>query len=272
VMNDQRKVIYEQRSDIMDAETVGDVVSDMRTELVNNIVGEACPHGTYPEQWDIEGMKARLLETLGLNPPIDEWLKEEAIDPEVVEARVAEAADAMVAEKAAQLDPESWVQVEKSILLQNLDHHWKEHLATLDALRQVVHLRAYAQKTPLNEYKQEAFQLFERMLGNIREDVTRTIALAEFRMQEPPPLPNLPDFITTHFDPFSGDDDSADVDAGTRGLITTRLPPLSIPQPDGSDIGEDPADWEGKVSRNAPCPCGSGRKYKHCHGALTGAA
>jgi len=272
VMNDQRKVIYEQRSDIMDAETVGDVVSDMRTELVNNIVGEACPHGTYPEQWDIEGMKARLSETLGLNPPIDEWLKEEAIDPEVVEERVAAAADAMVAEKAAQLDPESWVQVEKSILLQNLDHHWKEHLATLDALRQVVHLRAYAQKTPLNEYKQEAFQLFERMLGNIREDVTRTIARAEFRMQEPPPLPNLPDFITTHFDPFSGDDDSADVDGGTRGLITTRLPPLSIPQPDGSDIGEDPADWEGKVSRNAPCPCGSGRKYKHCHGALTGAA
>src|SRR4051812_21129268 len=223
VMNDQRKVIYEQRSDIMDAETVGDVVSDMRTELVNNIVGEACPHGTYPEQWDIEGMRAKLAETLGLNPPIDEWLKEEAIDPEVIEERVREAADAMVAEKAAQLEPESWIQVEKSILLQNLDHHWKEHLATLDALRQVVHLRAYAQKTPLNEYKQEAFQLFERMLGNIREDVTRTIAHAEFQMQAPPPMPDLPDFITSHFDPFSGDDDSYDVDAGTRGLITTTL-------------------------------------------------
>jgi len=268
VMNDQRKVIYEQRSDIMDAETVGDVVTDMRTELVNSIVGEACPHGTYPEQWDIAGMRAKLAETLGLNPPIDEWLKEEAIDPEVVEERVREAADAMVAEKAAQLDPESWIQVEKSILLQNLDHHWKEHLATLDALRQVVHLRAYAQKTPLNEYKQEAFQLFERMLGNIREDVTRTIAHAEFQIQAPPTLPNLPDFITSHFDPFSGDDDSADVDGGTRGLITTRIAPLSIPQPDGSNMGEDPADWEGKVSRNAPCPCGSGRKYKHCHGAV----
>jgi len=268
VMNDQRKVIYEQRSDIMDAETVGDVVSDMRTELVNIIVGEACPHGTYPEQWDIEGMRARLAETLGLNPPIDEWLKEEAIDPEVVEKRVAEAADAMVAEKAAQLEPETWIQVEKSILLQNLDHHWKEHLATLDALRQVVHLRAYAQKTPLNEYKQEAFQLFERMLGSIREDVTRTIAHAEFQIQAPPPLPNLPDFITTHFDPFSGDDDSNDIDGGTRGLVTTRMAPLSIPLPDGSDMGENPADWEGKVSRNAPCPCGSGRKYKHCHGAV----
>jgi preprotein translocase subunit SecA len=205
---------------------------------------------------------------LALEPPIDDWLKEEAIDPEVVEERVREAADAMVAEKAAMLEPEQWIQVEKSILLQNLDHHWKEHLATLDALRQVVHLRAYAQKTPINEYKQEAFSLFERMLGNIREDVTKTIAHAEFQLQEAPPLPDLPDFITTHFDPFSGDDDSADFDAGTRGLLTTTLPPLSIPRPDADDIGEDPAEWEGKVSRNSPCPCGSGRKYKHCHGAV----
>ncbi|GAA0315781.1 preprotein translocase subunit SecA [Sphingomonas oligophenolica] len=268
VMNDQRKVIYEQRADIMDADTVGDVVTDMRDELVNAIVGDACPHGTYPEQWDVEGMREKLAETLGLTPPIDAWMKEEAIDPEVVEERVREAATAMVAEKAAQLDPETWIQVEKSILLQNLDHHWKEHLATLDALRQVVHLRAYAQKTPLNEYKQEAFQLFERMLGAIREDVTKTIAHAEFQVQAPPPLPDLPDFITSHFDPFSGDDDSNDVDGATRGLITTRIAPLSIPQPDGSNMGEDPAEWEGKVSRNAPCPCGSGRKYKHCHGAV----
>ena len=268
VMNDQRKVIYEQRADIMDADTVGEVVQDMRTELVNSIVGEACPPNSYPEQWDVEGMRAKLAETLALEPPIDEWLKEEAIDPEVVEERVREAADAMVAEKAAQLEPEQWIQVEKSILLQNLDHHWKEHLSTLDALRQVVHLRAYAQKTPINEYKQEAFSLFERMLGNIREDVTRTIAHAQFQIEERPALPELPDFITTHFDPFSGDDDSSDVDAGTRGLLTTTLPPLSIPRPRGDEVGEDPADWEGKVSRNAPCPCGSGRKYKHCHGAI----
>ncbi len=268
VMNDQRKVIYEQRADIMDADTVGDVVQDMRTELVNSIVGEACPPNSYPEQWDVEGMRAKLAETLALEPPIDDWLKEEAIDPEIVEERVREAADAMVAEKAAMLEPEQWVQVEKSILLQNLDHHWKEHLSTLDALRQVVHLRAYAQKTPINEYKQEAFSLFERMLGNIREDVTRTIAHAQFQIQEAPALPDLPDFITTHFDPFSGDDDSADFDAGTRGLLTTTLPPLSIPRPIGDEVGEDPAGWEGKVSRNAPCPCGSGRKYKHCHGAV----
>ncbi|MEO5865486.1 MAG: preprotein translocase subunit SecA [Sphingomonas sp.] len=267
VMNDQRKVIYEQRADIMDADAVGDVVQDMRAETVNAIVGEACPPNSYPEQWDVEGMKTKLSETLAVEPPIEDWLKEEAIDPELVETRVREMADAMVAEKSRSLEPDTWIQVEKSILLQNLDHHWKEHLSTLDALRQVVHLRAYAQKTPINEYKQEAFALFQRMLDNIREDVTRTIAYARFEMQEAPPLPELPDFITSHFDPFSGDDDSADTGSGT---ITARLPPLAIPRPDGSDFGSNPDEWAGKVSRNAPCPCGSGNKYKHCHGAVGG--
>ena len=267
VMNDQRKVIYEQRADIMDAETVGDVVEDMRAETVNAIVGDACPPNSYPEQWDVAGMKARLADVLNMDPPIDDWLKEEAIDPELVTERVQAEADAAVAAKAADLEPETWMQVEKSILLQNLDHHWKEHLSTLDALRQVVHLRAYAQKTPINEYKQEAFNLFQRMLDAIREDVTKTIAHAQFRMQAPPELPELPDFITTHFDPFTGEDNSNDIDAGTLGLVQTQLPPLQIVQPGPVDLGDDPASWEGQVSRNAPCPCGSGRKYKHCHGA-----
>ena len=268
VMNDQRKVIYEQRADIMDADTVGDVVEDMRAETVNAIVGDACPPNSYPEQWDIEGMKTQLAEVLNIQPPVDEWLKEEAIDPEIVTERVQAEADAMVAAKAADLEPETWTQVEKSILLQNLDHHWKEHLATLDALRQVVHLRAYAQKTPINEYKQEAFSLFQRMLDSIRVDVTKTIAQAQFRMEPLPELPELPDFITTHFDPFTGEDNSADVDAGTLGLIQTQLPPMQMVQPGPIDVGDDPAQWEGQVSRNAPCPCGSGRKYKHCHGAV----
>jgi preprotein translocase subunit SecA len=243
------------------------VVEDMRAETVNAIVGDACPPNSYPEQWDIEGMRARLADVLNMQPPIDEWLKEEAIDPEIVTERVQAEADAAVAAKAADLEPDTWMQVEKSILLQNLDHHWKEHLATLDALRQVVHLRAYAQKTPINEYKQEAFNLFQRMLDAIREDVTKTIAHAQFRMQAPPELPELPDFITTHFDPFTGEDNSNDIDAGTLGLIQTQLPPMQIVQPGPVDLGDDPASWEGQVSRNAPCPCGSGRKYKHCHGA-----
>ncbi|KQN29923.1 preprotein translocase subunit SecA [Sphingomonas sp. Leaf38] len=268
VMNEQRKVIYEQRADIMDAETVGDVVTDMRAETVNVIIGDACPPNSYPEQWDVAGMKTRLAEVMNLEPPIDAWLLEESVDPEVIEERVRALADEAIATKAADLDAETWTSVEKSILLQNLDHHWKEHLATLDALRQVVHLRAYAQKTPINEYKQEAFSLFQRMLETIREDVTKTIAHAQFQMQAPVGLPELPDFITTHFDPFTGEDNSNDFDAGTRGHITSTMPPLQIPQPQEADIGEDPANWEGVVSRNAPCPCGSGRKYKQCHGAV----
>ncbi|MDQ1230446.1 preprotein translocase subunit SecA [Sphingomonas sp. SORGH_AS_0879] len=269
VMNDQRKVIYEQRSDIMDAETVGDVVADMRAETVNAIVGSACPPNSYPEQWDVAGMKQQLKDLLNMEPPIDDWMTEEAIDPEIVLERVSAEADAMVEAKSRELEPETWASVEKSILLQNLDHHWKEHLATLDALRQVVHLRAYAQKTPINEYKHEAFSLFQRMLDNIREDVTRTIAYAQFQIQAPPELPELPDFITSHFDPFTGEDNTNDWDAAARGLIQPQMPPMQIPMPEGSDLGTDPSQWEGRVNRNSPCPCGSGLKYKHCHGAVT---
>ncbi|MDT9597601.1 preprotein translocase subunit SecA [Sphingosinicella rhizophila] len=270
VMNDQRKVIYEQRSDIMDAETIGDVVEDMRAETVNTIVGEACPPNTYPEQWNVPLLKTRIEEVFGLQPPIDDWLQEEAVDPEMLVERVQTLADAQIAEKVEQLPPESYIQVEKSVLLQSLDHHWKEHLAMLDALRQVIHLRAYAQRKPIDEYKHEAFAQFERMLAAIREDVTRTLAFAQFNVAPPdfpelPELPELPDFITHHIDPMTGDDDSADIDAET-GAVLSRLPPLQAARPlmppEASAV--DPT----QVSRNAPCPCGSGRKYKHCHGAL----
>ena len=265
-MNDQRKVIYEQRSDIMDAETVGDVVTDMRHETVNDIVGSACPPGTYPEQWNVAELKAELERILELTPDIDGWLHEDHVDPEIFVERIVGLSDAALAEKTAPLKEDTWAQIEKSILLQNLDHHWKEHLATLDALRQVVHLRAYAQKTPLNEYKQEAFALFERMLNSIREDVTTTISHVQFQMQEPeiPRLPELPNFLTSHIDPFTGEDDSADSDAGSRGFITTTIPRgPSVQVLPAEDIYADQ-----NVSRNAPCPCGSGEKYKHCHGAL----
>ena len=262
VMNDQRKVIYEQRSDIMDADTVDDVVVDMRHESVNTIVGTACPPHTYPEQWDLENLKRGVEDVLNLSPDIDAWLAEEHVEPEMLEERLVALADEQVALKVAPIGEESWHIVEKNILLQNLDHHWKEHLSTLDALRQVVHLRAYAQKTPINEYKQEAFALFERMLSNIREDVTRTIAHAEFRTEPLPELPVLPDFITTHFDPLTGEDDSADLDGASRGFVTTTIPRLlPMSADDQQYVGLD-------ISRNAPCPCGSGEKYKHCHGAL----
>jgi preprotein translocase subunit SecA len=268
VMNDQRKVIYEQRGEIIDSETVDDAMTAMRAETVNAIVADACPPGSYPEQWDIEAMKERVANILDLSPPFDEWMQEDAVDAEIFEERIQQMADAVAAEKAAQVDQESWRGIEKSILLQTLDHHWKDHLATLDALRQAIFLRAYAQKQPINEYKAEAFALFERMLQNIREDVTRTVARIDFQFQEPEPmpLPDLPDFLTTHIDPFTGEDNSADIDGGSLGVIADTLPPMQVPRPDLPE-GENPyAALE--ISRNAPCPCGSGRKYKHCHGQL----
>jgi preprotein translocase subunit SecA len=268
VMNDQRKVIYEQRADIMDADAVDDVVDDMLAETVNSLVGDACPPNTYPEQWDMPQLKTRVLDVLNIDAPVEEWAAEDGIDPETLDQRLMTVAKQMIAEKKQGIDAESWAQVEKNVLLQTLDHHWKEHLATLDALRQVIHLRAYAQKTPINEYKQEAFAMFERMLGSIREDVTKVLSFAQFSAQ-PMDLPPMPDFVTSHVDALTGDDNSFDSDAASMGLVTTRLPPLQIVQPDMVDeLGEDPSAWEGKVSRNAPCPCGSGNKYKHCHGAL----
>jgi preprotein translocase subunit SecA len=267
VMNDQRKVVYEQRADIMDADAVDDVVDDMRAETVNAIVGDACPPGSYPEQWNIAALKDAVSDVFGLTPPIDDWLKEEMVEPELIASRIQEATEVQLAERAEEVGKESWANIEKSVLLQQLDHHWKEHLSTLDALRQVIHLRAYAQKTPINEYKTEAFALFERMLSAIREDVTRTLSNIRFNFA-PPELPQMPDiFMTTHIDPLTGNDDTYDRDAASLGLVTTRLPPLQMMQPDMPVLG-DPAEWDSKVSRNAPCPCGSGRKYKHCHGQL----
>ena len=265
VMNDQRKVIYEQRSDIMDAETIDDVVFDMRQDTVNTIVADGCPQGSYPEQWDVAGIRQQALEQLGVDVPIDEWMAEDGLDPETIEERLAARANALVEAKAQEVDETTWRSVEKSILLQSLDHHWKEHLSTLDALRTVIFLRAYAQKQPINEYKREAFMLFERMLQTIRQDVTRTVSQTQFRFDVPADLPELPDFLTTHIDPFSGEDDSADFDGGSAGSLLTTLPPMLAAQPralkaDGTVVAPS--------SRNAPCPCGSGQKYKHCHGAL----
>ena len=256
VMNDQRKVIYEQRADIMDAEAIDDVVIDMRHDTVNALVGLACPPNSYPEQWDIEGLQLRVGEVLGLDAPINEWLQEDGLEPETIEERLVALADEKAAAKIGE-DAAIWRQVEKQVLLERLDHYWKEHLATLDALRQVVFLRAYAQKQPINEYKQEAFGLFEKMLERIREDVTRILMNSELRMPDPIDLPELPDFLTSHIDPFSGENDSV----STPGAMA-MMGALGT----GAAAAEDPYASMG-LSRNAQCPCGSGQKYKHCHGA-----
>ena len=180
--------------------------------------------------------------------------------------RVQTLAEETMAAKLGQMEPERWQDIEKQILIQTLDHHWKEHLATLDALRQVIHLRSYAQKKPIDEYKQEAFLLFERLLVAIREEVTKFLMRAQLQL-EPAPPPVLPDFITQHLDPFSADDDTADIDAAARGLMP-NIPLINIPQPHMPQRDEAGNVVEAPISRNAPCPCGSGKKYKHCHGQL----
>jgi preprotein translocase subunit SecA len=274
VMNDQRKVIYEQRAEIMDSETVDDVVLDMRHDAINALVSDACPAGSYPEQWDIAGLKERTEEILGLTPPIDDWMSEDQLDPELIEERIRTEADAVMAKKTSEIDPQRWRFFEKSLLLQKLDFHWKEHLATLDALRQVVWLRAHAQKQPINEYKQEAFGLFERMLDTLREDVTGELVRLEVAETAPAPVPEevlagLPDFLTGHIDPLTGLDNSDDGDGSSeRPELFGSLAgsPRAASGPGGSNTDNPYADME--ISRNALCPCGSGNKYKHCHGAI----
>jgi preprotein translocase subunit SecA len=265
VMNDQRKVIYEQRSDIMDAETVNDVVIDMRAETAVSLVTAHCPPGTYPEQWDVEGLKESVDLVFGLQPPIEDWLQEEAVEQEALIERLQGLADDAMAAKVAEVDPERWTMVEKNILLQTLDHNWKEHLATLDALRAVIHLRSYAQKKPIDEYKQEAFLLFERLLISIREEVTRVLMRVQVQFEVPPPM-ELPDFITQHIDPLSGEDDTADTDPSaflsSLGISSLNIPTPDLPADENGDTVAPP------ISRNAPCPCGSGKKFKHCHGQL----
>jgi preprotein translocase subunit SecA len=270
VMNDQRKVIYEQRGEIMEAEKVDDVVLDMRQDTVNSLVSEACPPGSYPEQWDIAGLKEKIEDVFGLKPPIDQWLDEDQVEPEIIEERIQAEADAMMDRKIAEADPNIWRQVEKSVLLERLDYHWKEHLATLDALRQVIWMRGIAQKQPINEYKQEAFGLFENMLETLREDVTKILATAQLRTQMPEPqaLPDLPDFLTGHIDPLTGLDNSNDGDGSAeRPELFGSL--AGSPRAGFGPGGRNPDNSYANqnISRNAQCPCGSGNKYKHCHGA-----
>ncbi|MEO6093758.1 MAG: preprotein translocase subunit SecA [Novosphingobium sp.] len=284
VMNDQRKVVYEQRSTIMDADAVDDVVTDMRHDTVNALVADACPQGSYPENWNVAGLTERMRDIFAVEPPLQAWMDEDGIEPLVIEERLSDLTDAHMQAKMADTDQAIWRQVEKGVLLDRIDHHWKEHLATLDALRQVVFLRAYAQKTPINEYKQEAFGLFERMLETIREDVTRILSNSDLRMPAfedggfgggfgPGGLPELPDFLTGHFDPFAADFGPGIGASSSAGMpaFAARVPEMafatggSVEQ--GLAPGHDPYA-EQNLSRNAPCPCGSGKKYKHCHGAL----
>lgn len=259
VMNDQRKVIFEQRLEMMDEEDLTETVAEMRHEVIEDMVILRIPKDAYAEKWDIAGLKQDIASKLNLDLPVEEWAKEEDIAEEEFENRIKEAADKAAAEKAERFGPQIMTYVEKSVIMQSLDNLWREHLVNLDHLRSVVGFRGYAQRDPLNEYKTEAFELFQTMLANLREVVISQLMRVEI-VGEAPPEPQLPPMAGLHIDGTTGENDFDEAIWAEHQHDDRIVPPAQ----------RDPADprtW-GKVSRNEPCPCGSGKKYKHCHGAF----
>jgi preprotein translocase subunit SecA len=265
VMNDQRKVIFEQRVDLMRDENVAETVADMRRAVVEDLIAKHVPENAYPEQWDTKGLKEELTRVLGLDVPAEEWAKEEGIADEELISRVERRADEHMAAKVAQWGPDVLRYVEKSVLLQTLDHLWREHLLMLDHLRNVIGLRGFGQRDPLNEYKSEAFTLFEAMIQNLREAVTAQLMRVEI-VQAPPPdqaPPSQPYMEAHKVDPTTGEDEMALAMAGGETLARAGITGAAAPAP--ARDANNPATW-GKVGRNENCPCGSGKRYKHCHG------
>jgi len=255
VQNDQRKVIFDQRVDLMKDESVAETVTDMRHAFVEDLVAKHVPEHAYAEQWDVAGLKDELGRVLDVALPVDEWAKEEGIADEELLERIEKHVDERMAAKVAQWGPDVMRYVEKTILLQTLDHLWREHLIMLDHLRQVIGLRGYGQRDPLQEYKSEAFSLFEAMIAHLREAVTAQLMRVEIVPPEEPQQP-LPAMEAHKLNPNTGEDEmafaSASLVPGQTGTAEQRDP-------------KNPASW-GKVGRNEDCPCGSGKKYKHCHG------
>ncbi|MER9138753.1 preprotein translocase subunit SecA [Mesorhizobium sp. M0830] len=263
VSNDQRKVVFEQRIELMDGEGLSETIAEMREGVIDEIVAKAIPENAYAEQWDVAGLKAEAAEFLNLDLPIEEWVKEEGIAEDDIRERIAQAADAAARERAERFGPEVMNYVERSVVLQTLDHLWREHIVNLDHLRSVVGFRGYAQRDPLQEYKSEAFELFQAMLGNLRQAVTAQLMRVELVRQaaEAPP-PEAPDMFGTHIDGTTGEND---FEGGETALLV-RPETTAIVAPEDRDPNNQ-ATW-GKVGRNEACPCGSGKKYKHCHGAF----
>jgi len=273
VMNDQRKVIYEQRKELMNEEDVSHTVTDMRHHVIEDLVARHIPEKAYAEQWNMAGLHAEMLRIFNLNLPVEEWAKEEGIADAEIRERLVELADRKMAEKAANYGPDVMRMVEKSLLLQILDQIWKEHLLNLDHLRQGIGLRAYAQRDPLNEYKREAFNLFEGLLDRLRERVTLVLAHVELQMTPQPEVlarQPAPEMHETRMDPALEGAPAAQPEPAmnSAGAETdTVVAPVRSRQATGDMDPAAPSTW-GRVARNAPCPCGSGKKYKHCHGRV----
>jgi preprotein translocase subunit SecA len=265
VMNDQRKVVFEQRVEWMQDENVVGIIADMRHTVIDELVTKHVPENAYPEQWDVAGLQDELKRVLGLDLPVDAWAKEEGIAHEELLNRVERRADEHMAAKVAQWGPDFIRYLEKTFLLQTLDHLWREHLLMLEHLRQVIGLRGYGQRDPLNEYKSEAFHAYETMSNRLREAVTAQLMTVNI-VPAPPPeeAVNLPYMEAHKLDPTTGEDEMALVEASSGGAVLAgataeRTAASGVRNP------SDPTSW-GKVGRNEPCPCESGKKYKHCHG------
>ena len=280
VINDQRKAIFEQRIEFMSADKVNDIIDDMRAQLVDDLVAVHIPAKSYAEKWDIEGLQKSLQEIFGRDFPVDEWAKEEGVADSEMADRLIEAVNSHYARHAAEMigkaremgdqDPESFVRgLEKRILLMNLDTNWREHLQTLDHLRSAVGLRGYGQRDPVNEFKTEAFALFEGLLDGLRRDVTRTLMHVRLRGAEEPPVPQPQPMRTveTHANPQTGENEMALAGAGAPAAAAAGTSTLKARSTASKIDPTNPATW-GRVPRNALCPCGSGKKYKHCHGAI----
>ena len=258
VVNEQRKAIFEQRQEFLESEDLSELVDEFRRDTVTDLVDRFLPPKAYAEQWDIEGLDERVKALLGLELPVREWAAEEGVSNEEMEERLQAASEARAAERLAAIGPEQMRGLEKNFMLQMIDMQWREHLVHLEHLRAVIGLRGYAQRDPLNEYKTEAFSLFEALLVNLRQNVTRWLMTVEFRFAPPPPPVDIEE---VHLNPLTGENEMADParqmpEGQSDAEQRSRWPVEMLPE-----------GWE-RTSRNAMCPCGSGRKFKHCHGAL----
>jgi preprotein translocase subunit SecA len=262
VMNDQRKVIFEQRIGIMKGEDVSETVDDMRHQVIDDLIAKHMPEKTYAEQWETTELRERLREAIAIDFPVEDWAKEEGIAEEEIRERVTKAADELYAAKREKFTPQIMQQVEKAVVLQTLDQLWRDHIVTVEQLRQVIHLRGYGQRDPLNEYKTEGFNLFEAMIAKLRETSTAQVMRVEIQTRQDddmlPDEDDLPMMTAHHIDATSGEDDLGGMMPAfgqTTAAVKANVDP------------KNPETW-GKVSRNDPCPCGSGKKFKHCHGVF----
>ena len=263
VMNDQRKVIFGQRRDIMEAADLQEITADMREQVIDDLIDQFMPPKTYADQWDTQGFQAAVADQLNLDVPVAAWCEEEGVDDEVIRERLVEASENMMAQKAEQFGPENMRNIEKQVLLQAIDGKWRDHLLTLEHLRSVVGFRGYAQRDPLNEYKNESFQLFESMLDSLRTEVTQKLGqirpMTEEEQQQ----------ILSQMQERQA---AAQVNAVQAAEENSEAPASTAAAASGSTAvagfdENDPSTW-GTPARNDECPCGSGKKFKHCHGKL----